>query len=186
MFRLILFLSLFPVAISLLLRWWFGVRVLKSIGTQTCRCDLNTWPANPEDPNATHRATETAAVFGEQLRNRALTAWKKTDPKAAKARENCRRFGTAVPPLSAMVAVFAVIVGKIPIMGAVAILFAATAIAAAMSLLSLPSELAIITRAAGITRKQRHFPNSDDEDAVIRCALAHAWEASVPAFLRWM
>lgn len=186
MFRLILFLSLFPVAISLLLRWWFGVRVLKSVGTQNCRCDLNTWPADPADPNAIHRTEATAAVFGEQLRNRALIAWKNSDPKAAKARENCRRFGSAVPPLSAMVAVLAVFIGKIPIFGAVAILFGATAIASAMSLLSLPSELAIITRAAGITRKHRHFPNSDDEDAVIRCAQAHAWDASIPAFLRWM
>jgi hypothetical protein len=186
MFRLILFLSLFPVAISLLLRWWFGVRILKSLGTQNCRCDLNTWPAAPDEPNATHRAEATAAVFGEQLRDRALIAWKNTDPKAAKARENCRRFGTAVPPLSALVAVLAVIVGKIPIIGAVAILLGATAIAAAMSLLSLPSELAIITRATGITRKHRHFPNSDDEDAVTRCAFAHAWDASVPAFLRLM
>lgn len=186
MFRLILFLSLFPVAVALLLRWWFGVRILKSIGTQTCRCDLNTWPASTEDPKATHRAEESAAVFGQQLRDRALAAWKNSDPKAAKARESCRRFGTAVPPLSAMVAVFAVIIGKIPIIGAVAILFGATAIAAAMSLLSLPSELAIITRAAGITRKHRHFPYSGDEDAVTRCAFAHAWDASVPAFLRWM
>ena len=36
------------------------------------------------------------------------------DPKAAAAREGTRRFGLAVPPLSGIVAVFAVLVGKDP------------------------------------------------------------------------
>ncbi len=186
MYRLILFLSLFPIAIALLLRWWFGVRVLKSVGSQLCHCDLNTWPTQPGEAQGTHRAEATAAAFGEQIRNRALTAWKKTDPKAAKAREGSRRFGMAVPPLSGVVAVFAVVVSKIPVFGAIAIVVAATAIAATMSLLSLPAELAIISRAASLSRKEGHFPRADDEDAVTRCAFAHAWEASIPACLRWI
>lgn len=186
MFRLVLFLSLFPVIIALLARWWFVIRVLKTTGMRTCQCDLNRWTPTPGDDALVHRAEDTAAEFGRQLRNKALAEWEQHEPKGAKSREGIRRFGMASPPLSGVIAVFAVIVGKIPVIGALAILVATTAIAAIMGLLSLPAELAAITRSAGRLREQRQFPKDDDERAVIRCAMAHAWEASLPSILKWM
>lgn len=186
MFRLILFLSLFPIAIALVARWWFGLRLLTTEGSRLCRCDLTNWMPAPGDDAVIHRAEATAGEFGRQLRLKALAEWAEKDPKAAKAREGARRFGLAVPPLSGVVAVFAVIVGKVPVVGAIAILLGATAVATAIGLLSLPAELAAITRAAGKVRKTKGFPRQDDEDAVIRCAIAHAWEAALPPILRWV
>ncbi len=186
MFRLILFLSLFPIAIALIARWWFGLRILAAEGDRPCGCDLTSWLSPPGDAAVINRAEESAGEFGRQLRLKALTEWQAQDPKAATARENTRRFGLAVPPLSGVVAVFAVIVGKVPVMGAVAILLGATALAAALGLLALPPELAAITRAASKSRKAKCFPRREDEDAVIRCAIAHAWNEALPPILRWI
>lgn len=185
MFRLILFISLFPITIALIARWWFGVRILTTEGDRLCRCDLTNWLPPPGDQSLIHRAEESAAEFGRQLRLKALAEWQAQDPKGAGSREGTRRFGLAVPPLSGVIAVFAVIVGKVPVIGAVAILLGATALSAALGLLSLPPELSAITRAAGKSRKAKSFPRGDDEDAVIRCAMAHAWDAALPPIMRW-
>ncbi len=184
MFRLILFISLFPIIIALLARWWFGVRVLTTEGGRLCRCDLGNWLPPPGDQALIHRAEQSAAEFGRQLRLKALAEWQANDPKGSGSREGTRRFGLAVPPLSGVVAIFAVIVGKVPVIGAVAILLGATALSAALGLLSLPPELSAITRAAAKSRKAKNFPRQDDEEAVIRCAMAHAWDAALPPIMR--
>lgn len=186
MFRLIVFFSLFPIAIALAARWWFGMRVLATDGGRACRCDLGRWLPMPGDQAVVHRAEESAVEFGRQLRIKALAEWKNQDGKAAKSRGNSLRFGTAVPPLSGIVAVMAILVGKVPFVGAFAILLAATALAAAIGLLTLPPELAAISRTARRIRGEKQFPNADDEDAVIRCAVAHAWDLSLPPILRWI
>lgn len=186
LFRVLIFVSLFPIAIALVIRWWFGIRVLASEGKRACRCDLKRWLPEFDDTAIVHRAEESASEFGRQLRSKALTAWKEDDPKAAASREGSRRFGLAVPPLSAMVAIFAVLVGKIPVTGAIAIFFGATALAAVFGLLSVAPELRAIARAANRARKERNFPNSYDEEAVIACAVAHAWDLSLPPVIRWV
>lgn len=185
MFRTLLFISLFPIAIALIARWWFGTRVLSNLRKRPCRCDLKRWLPSPGDDAVIHRAEGSAGDFGSQLRSKALAEWRERDAKAAGSRENMRRFGMAVPPLSALVAVFAVLVGKIPIMGVFAILLGATALSALLGILTLPPELAAITRTARKLREDRGFPDSEDEDSVIRCAMAEAWDASLPPILRW-
>ncbi len=186
MFRVILFLSLLPIAVALSARWWFALRVLAGTGGRACRADLKRWLPAPGDEALIHRAEGTAADFGAQLRNKALAEWHTSDPRAAAARENTRRFGLAVPPLSALVAVFAVLVGKIPFLGAIAILLGATAVAALLGLLTLPPELTAISRAARKAREDGCFPDRDEENAVIRCATAHAWDKALPPILRWI
>lgn len=186
MFRIILILSILPIAAAMLARWWFGLRVLADEGRRACRCDLARWTPAPGDTALIHRAEKSAAEFGGELRAKALAEWLEQDPKAAAARDKSRRFGLAVPPLSAVIAVFAVLAGRVPLMGAVAILFAASAIAAAFGLLSLPPELRAIARHARGMRQSKSFPAGDEEETVIRCAIAHAWSESLPPILRWL
>jgi hypothetical protein len=186
MYRIIFILSVLPLAIALIARWWFGLRVLATEGGRPCRCDLARWLPAPGDDSVIHRAEKSAAEFGAELRLKALADWREQDPKAAAAREGSRRFGIAVPPLSGVVAVMAVLVGKIPVMGAVAILLGAGALAAMLGLLSLPPELRAIARRARGIRQDKSFPAGDDEQAVIQCAIARAWDESLPPILRWL
>ncbi|MEY3896587.1 MAG: hypothetical protein RLZZ214_2107 [Verrucomicrobiota bacterium] len=183
MWRLLFMFSALPIIAALVVRWYFGLRILADEGKRPCRCDLATWMPLPEDSAVIHRAEESASEFGRQLRLKALADWRAQDPKAAAARENSRRFGMAVPPLSGVVAVFAVLVAKIPIMGGISCLLAATALASALGVLSLAPEIAAITRAAQKLRAAKSFPRRDDEDAVIRCAVAHAWKETMPPIL---
>lgn len=85
--------------------------------------------------------------------------------------------------MSGIVAVFAAIVAKIPIMGAFSILFAATALSCALGLLSLPAELRAIAVTARQLRESRTFARRDDEEAVVECAIAHAWKETLPPIL---
>lgn len=184
-YRLLLILSLLPLAAALGARWWFALRVLRGEGRRACRCDLGRWFA-PGAADVIRRSEASAAEFGGELRDRALAVWKDENPKAAASREGARRFGMAVPPLSILVAVFAVLVGKLPVLGAIAIFLAACALAAVFGLMSLPAELSAISRAAKRARDARAFPDGDDEMAVIRCAQATAWDLAIPPVLRWV
>jgi hypothetical protein len=183
MWRLLFLFSAIPIIAAFVSRWFFGLRILADDGKRQCRCDLATWMPAPEDSAVIHRAEESASEFGRQLRLKALAEWREQDPKAAAARENSRRFGMAVPPLSGIIAVFAVLVAKIPIMGGISCVLAATALSAALGVLSLAPELGAITRAAKKLREAKSFPHRDDEDAVIRCAVAHAWKETMPPIL---
>ncbi len=184
MFQLLLIASLVPIAVTLALRWWHGLRVLANEDGRACRCDLKRWLPAPGDEAVVHRADDTAVAFGRQLRLKALDVWKSENPRAFRSRENARRFGMAVPPLSGIIAVFAVLVAKIPVIGLVVLPLAATAVAAAFGVLALPAELAAIARHARRVREERAFPDEDQEESVIRCAFAHAWDHALPPILR--
>jgi hypothetical protein len=68
-------------------------------------------------------------------------------------------------------------------MGGISVLLAATALAIALGLLSLGPELNAITLAAKKLRAAKSFPRRDEEDAVIRCAVAHAWKETLPPII---
>ena len=142
--------SLLVIAAALALRWWFGVRIWKA-------------------------CAESSRKKALALRSEALDHWKKSDPKGAAARAGALRFGMATPPLSALVAVFAVLVGKLPPTGAIAVVLAMTAIACVFGFLSLPAELAALQRA-----RNRDDPDHDSDLA----AQAEAWNLCLPPALR--
>lgn len=175
MWRLPLIISLIAIAAAAAARWYFGLRVLTGVGGRPCRCDPARWDDATDLP-----AEASALEFGRRLRQQALAQWTLDQPKAAASRQSVKRFGLAVPPLAAIVAVFAFIVAKIPVLGAIAIALFATALACAVGLSSLPAELAAVTRASRALRESRCFKRRDDEDAVIRCAHAHAWMDTLP------
>jgi hypothetical protein len=68
-------------------------------------------------------------------------------------------------------------------MGGISCVLAATALSSALGVLSLAPEIAAITRAAQKLRAAKSFPRRDDEEAVVRCAVAHAWKETMPPIL---
>ena len=184
MWRILFIFSAIPIIASILARWWFAKRVLISEGARPCTCDPNRWESTLGLAPASSNAP--ANEFAIALRKASLADWKKRDPKAAVARESSRRFGKAVPPLSLMVAIFALILAKIPVMGAVSILLASTALSAAIGLLTLGPELRAIALTSRKLRDAHLFPRRDDEEAVVKTTIARAWEESIPPILRWL
>ena len=161
------------------------MRVLVADGPRNCRCDLGSWFPPPGDTTVVHRAENAAGNFGRDLRVKALAEWKKNEPKAVVSREKARRFGLAVPPLSAIVAILGVLAARIPLIVAIAIVLGSILLATVFDILTLPLELNAIMRYAGKVRGDKSFPDRDDEDAVIRCAIAHAWDHAMPPVLRY-
>jgi len=170
---------------ALAVRWWFAVRVLVADGSRHCRCDLGRWFPPVGDTTVVHRAENAAGNFGRDLRLKALAEWKQNEPKAFVSREKSRRFGMAVPPLSAIVAILGVLAARIPFIVAIAIVLGSILLATVFDILTLPLELNAIMRYATKVRGEKCFPDRDDADAVIRCALAHAWEQAMPPVLRY-
>lgn len=186
MWRLLFLFSVVSIAAVLIARWWFGMRVIQTEGPRPCRCDLGIWMPAPEDSAVIHRAEGTAEEFGKQLRLKALAEWKERDPKASASHESSKRFGVAVPPLSGIVALMAMLVAKIPIIGAIAAFLAATSLSSVLGILSLAPELQAILIFSRKVRENKSFPRRDDEDAVIQCAIAHAWKEALPPVLRML
>jgi len=176
---------LLPLGIALAARWWFAVRVLTADGSRHCHCDLGRWFPPESDTTVVHRAENAAGNFGRDLRLKALAEWKQNEPKAVVSREKSRRFGMAVPPLSAIVAILGVLAARIPFIVAIAIVLGSILLATVFDILTLPLELNAIMRYAAKVRGDKCFPDSDEEDAVIRCALAHAWDQAMPPVVRY-
>lgn len=185
MWRILLFLSIFPIALALLARWWFGLRVLAREGRRLCRSDGGRWVKLPGAAAEEAPAGEfPAREHGARLRAAALAAWRERVPKAAAAREGSKRFAMAVPPLTVMVAVFAVLLAKIPPTGGIAVVLAATALACVLRMLGLGAELRAVAAEVNAMRDLRVFHRLDDEDAVAAAAVAHAWSEAVPPVLK--
>ena len=180
MFRLLILLAALPIVAAFVARWWFGMRILSTVGRRKCSCDLSRWESAFGKENTPPSQNADARIFAGLLRNAALADWKTRDPKAAASREGARRFGMAVPPLSLMIAVLAIIVGKIPFTGAIAVFLLAIAFSVIISYLSISPELNAILTAARRLRDTGAFHRRDDEDAVIEAAAALVWKEGAP------
>ncbi len=180
MFRLLILLAALPIIAAFVARWWFGMRVLAASGRRQCRCDMERWHSAFGAKNLPVVKEADAKLYAGFLRKCALEDWKTRDPKAAASREGVRRFGMAVPPLSLMIAVLAIFVGKIPVTGAIAIFLLAIAFSAFVSYLSIAPELMAILATARRLRDSRVFHRRDDEDAVISATTALAWKQAAP------
>lgn len=183
MFRLLILLAALPIVAAFLARWWFGMRILSTDSRCQCSCDLDRWEKTFGSENLPPSKSGDAKIYAACLRKSALTDWGTRDPKAAASREGARRFGMAVPPLSLMIAILAIIVGKIPVTGAIAIFLLAIAFSVIISYLSIAPELNAILITSRRLRDTSVFHRRDEEDAVIAAANALAWkEAAPPVF----
>lgn len=185
MFRALLIISCLPIALAVAARWWFGLRVLAAIGTRECRVDLTRWPQRTTAENPVIRSQQKINDLGAELREQALVAWRAIDPSLPKIRDNAKQFGLAAPPLSIMIAVFAVVLGKVSVSTALIGVAAITSFAVLLDLLSFPNELRAITFHAQTRLKQGGIPNRDEAVTVLRSAIAHAWQQALPPALRW-
>ncbi|MGJ8632534.1 MAG: hypothetical protein ACSHX7_01320 [Luteolibacter sp.] len=183
MFRLLILIAALPIIAAFVARWWFGMKVIASKGQHQCKCDLEKWSRTFGDENLPLATRADARVYAELLRKSALEDWRTREPKTATSREGGRRFGMAVPPLALMIAILAMIIGKIPVVGAIAIFLLAIAFAVIISYLGIAPELKAILVTSRRLKDARIFPRTEDELAVLRTTTALAWkEAAPPVF----
>ncbi|MDP4624780.1 MAG: hypothetical protein NWT08_06550 [Akkermansiaceae bacterium] len=180
MFRFLVILSALPIITAFLLRWWLGIRILSTTGKRQCSCNLTKWEETFGKDSTPPSASADARVHAEFLHKAALSDWKTREPKAAATREAVRRFGMAVPPLTAMVMILPIIIMKISPLLAIAFFLLAIALAATFAYLGLAPELRAIALTSRRLRDSRIYPRREDEDAVVQATTALAWKQAAP------
>ncbi|MES2981904.1 MAG: hypothetical protein V4727_06295 [Verrucomicrobiota bacterium] len=180
MARLLIFIAVIPIIITLLVRWWLGIRLLKSSAELSCSCDLEKWKHTFGEQHLPVSSPGTQIMFAELLRKSALADWRERDRKLAISREGTRRFGMAVPPLTAMIVILGIVVGRVTPSFGIAIFLLATAFSAVIAYLSIAPEINAILTTARKLRTSGIFHRRDDEDAVIQAAVAIAWKEAAP------
>lgn len=183
MSRLLILIAILPILIAFAIRWWFGLRVLAANKRRQCSCNLEKWEQTFGQEHLPPSHSGDAILFATALRNAALADWKTREPKAAMSREGTRRFCLAVPPLAALVAIMAALVGRIPFTMALAIFLLAIAFCALISYLGIAAELKASLTACRRLQDSRIFTRRDDEEAVIQATNALAWKQAAPPIL---
>lgn len=178
--RLLILIAILPILITLAVRWWFGLRLLKSSAELPCECDLGKWNQTFGEKNLPGAATGSVITYAEHFRKAALADWRERDKKSAMSREGTRRFGMAVPPLTAMIVILGIMVGRITTSYGIAIFLLATAFSATLAYLSIASEINALLITSRRLRASGIFRRRDDEDAVIQTAVALTWKEAAP------
>lgn len=184
MVRFLILLAAVPIIAAFIARWWLGLRVLSSSGRRQCSCDLALWEKSFGVENPPPSKSGDALIFAETLRKAALADWKTREPKAAASREGVRRFGMAVPPLSLLIVILGVVVGRIPAIWAIPVFLLAIAVAIIFSYLSVAPELNAMITASRRLRAGGAFHRRDDEDAVIAATTALVWKEAAPPIFK--
>lgn len=184
--RIIFLLAALAVIAAIVAQRWFGKRVQDSHRARRCKVDGRRWVELFGEAAVLPEGELSAVDLGRELRKAALADWEKEDPRSSGARDAARRFGLAVPPLTILVVVFAVILMKLLLFTALAIILAATALACGFGILSVGAELGAVARASRKVREKRVFARSDDEEAVIECAAAEVWTQALPPMVRFI
>jgi len=182
--RLLLIISLIPIVIAFVVRWWFGTRIITTLGHKEAQCNLDKWQNTFGSDLLPPSNREKTVIYAELVRKSALLEWKIRDPKAAKSREAVRNFGMAVPPLSLMCAVMGFFVGSITISVVILIFLIALALASTFAYLSIGQELQALLITSRRLRDARVFPRSDDESAVLNTATALCWKEAAPPIFK--
>lgn len=184
--RIVFLISVLALVAAVFAQRWFGRRVHVNHRSRQCKADVGRWRELFGEASVVPEGEVSAVDLGKALRTAALESWRNEDPGSCKGRDASRRFGVAVPPLTILVVVFAVVMVRIQMFPALAIILAATALACGFGLLSIGSELRAVARAARKVRERRVFTRSDDEDAVIDCAAAEVWVQALPPIMRFI
>lgn len=178
--RLLILIARLPILITLAVRWWFGLRLLKSNSEHTCGCDLERWKQTFGESNLPASSSGDPIAYAELFRKAALADWRVRDKKSAISREGTRRFGMAVPPLTAMIVILGIMVSRITTSYAIAIFLLATAFSAVIAYLGIAAEINALLISSRRLRESGIFHRRDDEDAVIQAAVALTWKEAAP------
>lgn len=109
------------------------------------------------------------------------------EPELVARRSWALRFGHVFPIFTAIVTVFALVVGKVPAFWGLSVVLGSFGIAACSQVLALACERRAATLASVIIEKKRIFSRLSEEEAVIAATRALAWRAIVPGILaRWL
>lgn len=180
MWKVVLLLSLIPLAGAWLGRYWFWTQVRMEGLRRDCGISVRELRERLGLPPG-RRGTEThAAALGNAVRECGLALLEKEGNGLAKARINGAFLTKALPALVLMIAVFAIFSKRMPAGWAVAGAVGTVAFWTLLRLTGMAIESRAVARGAQALKTSRAFKRVADEDEVIRCAKASVWNTVWP------
>jgi len=211
MHRLLLFLSLLPLLVALILRKLNADRILKlsrerelsgdgtalakrmltamELGDAELRIKKREWAGSAASGDGWLTLTpelasgKSIADHGQVVLRVGLYFLSLRDPKSVTRRRWALRFGHAFPIFTLVVCVFALLVGKLPVMWVISIAMASLGIAACAQVLTLTTNLQAAAMAAVVLEKKHIYPRLSDEELVVAATRAWAWDSVVPGLI---
>ena len=180
MWKLVILLSLIPLAGAWAGRHWFWSRVRLEGMRRDCETTVKDLRVRMGLP-AGRRGTEThAAALGTAVRECGLALLERDGDKLAKARVKGAYLTRALPALVGIVIVFAAFTKRFPTGWVVAAGIGLIAFWTLLRLTGLAVEWRAVARGTEVLKATRALKRIDDEEEVIRCAKASVWSTVWP------
>ena len=189
--RLLLFISIIPILIALVLRKIKADATLRSCSqialTTTAEekgekmlASLNHAPI-PLPPIKGSQTT--ASAHGQTALRVGIALLSERDPKSIARRRWAQRFGQVFPIFTSIVCIFGFAVAKLPALWALSIIIASLGLATCAQILTLSAEIQAAEIACVLIEKKRIYPRLTEEEAVVKATQAWPWRSLIPGIL---
>ena len=180
MWKVVLILSLIPLAGACLGRHWFWTKVRLEGLRRDCGISVRELRERLGLPAGRHGTATHAAALGNAVRECGLALLEKEGNGLAKTRINGGYLTKALPALVILIAVFAIFSKRVPAGWAVAGAVGTVAFWTILRLTGMPIEWRAVAKGTEALRSTRVLKRVADEEEVIRCAKASVWSTVWP------
>ena len=180
MWKLIIILSLIPLAGAWAGRHWFWSRTRLEGMRRNCETTVKDLRARMGLPPG-RRGTETdAAALGNAVRECGLELMERDGDKVAKARVKGSYLTRVLPAFVGIIIVFAAFTKRFPTGWVIAVGIGFMAFWTLLRLIGMAIEWRAVARGSEVLKATRALKRIDDEEEVIRCAKASVWNTVWP------
>ena len=180
MWKIVILLSLIPLAGAWAGRHWFWSRVRLEGMRRNCETTVKDLRVRMGLPGGRGGSETHAAALGNAVRECGLALLEREGDRVAKARVKGAFLTRALPALVGVVAVFAIFSKRVPAGWAVAGAIGIVAMWTLLRLTGMAIEWRAVARGSEELRATRALKRLSDEDEVIRCAKASVWSTVWP------
>jgi Zn-dependent membrane protease YugP len=175
--KLIILLGLLPIAAYWVSRYFFYQKAQRSLGETDCRLSTEDYAKKLSYEGKLSRGMQgkrTAAALAEVALTVAYEQLKTDHPQPVKMRKRADQWAQIVAPMSLLIAVFAIVVGR-PVLICIAAVVVVNAMVAVMKFTTRAVAAHAASRAVESLRKAR-IPRQEDETAVELCIRSLTWK----------
>ena len=183
--RFVILGALGVIVVSLWVRWWHGLRVLRQGEDERVRCNLDQWPPVCEGGEPL-RSEGSATYYAQYLHRQLLSDWQSEQSSTYRRWQRAYRFGVIMPPLAMIVCVLIFFAAKLNLILCLLVPVLILILSILFQASTVPLEQQRVNEFFRTIRDQRYFRSQDDALAVYRCMRAMVWMEAMPKILKML